>query len=39
MKFQALQYIIGSVTDSLLLHVMNILDPRTTWMRLRDLFK
>jgi hypothetical protein len=39
LKFRALRYIIGSVTDSLLPHVMHIPDPRIAWIRLRDLFE
>jgi hypothetical protein len=39
LKFRALRYIVGSVTDSLLPHVMNIQDPRIVWIRLRDFFE
>jgi hypothetical protein len=38
LRYRALRMIITSVSDSLLPHVLNISDPRTAWLKLRELY-
>jgi hypothetical protein len=39
LRYRALRMIITSVSDSLLPHVLNISDPRTAWLKLRELYE